>query len=102
MRLIDASKFDLKGAEITWLEQRDYTITAHKEKIYKIPTVDAAPVKHGRWEGDETCDAYDVAGVKTWAVKRKCSACGFVHKFIEAHMCYEFCPNCGAKMDLEG
>lgn len=72
------------------------------DRLIAVPSVDAAPVKHGRWEGDETCDAYDVAGVKTWAVKRKCSACGFVHKFIEAHMCYEFCPNCGAKMDLEG
>lgn len=70
--------------------------------VEKQPTVDAIPVKHGRWEGDETCDAYDIAGVKTWAVKRKCSICGFTHKFIEAHMCYEFCPNCGAKMDLEG
>lgn len=72
------------------------------ERLDAQPTVDDAPVKHGKWEGNETCDAYDVVGVKTWAVKRKCSACGFVHKFIEAHMCYEFCPNCGAKMDLEG
>ena len=74
---------------------------AIRSEISVLQSVDAAPVKHGRWEGDETCDAYDVAGVKTWAVKRKCSSCGFVHKFIEAHMCYEFCPNCGAKMDLE-
>lgn len=79
--------------------QKVKTIDAND--IARFPTVDAIPVKHGRWEGDETCDAYDIAGVKTWAVKRKCSVCGFVHKFIEAHMCYEFCPNCGAKMDLE-
>ena len=79
----------------------DYNACSVVRLAKDIPTIDAAPVRHGRWEGDETCDAYDVAGVKTWAVKRKCSACGFVHKFIEAHMCYEFCPNCGAKMDLE-
>lgn len=65
------------------------------------PTVEAAPVKHGRWVGDETCEAYDICGVKTWAVKRRCSACGFTHKFIEAHMYYDFCPKCSAKMDLE-
>lgn len=53
---------------------------------------------HSAWIGDETCDAYDIAGVKTWAVKRKCRACGFTHKFIEAHMCYAYCPGCGAKM----
>ena len=44
-RLIDASKFDLKGAEITWLEQRDYVITVHREELYKIPTVDAIPIE---------------------------------------------------------
>ena len=70
-----------------------------KRDVESMPTVDAVPVVHGRWEGDETCDAYDIAGVKTWAVKRKCSECGFTHKFIEAHMCYVFCPNCGARMD---
>jgi hypothetical protein len=56
---------------------------------------------HSAWIGDETCDAYDIVGVKTWAVKRKCKVCGFTHKFIEAHMCYAYCPGCGAKMDGE-
>ena len=95
---------DSRIAIIEWLgrEADDPDRVKVVRLVKDNPTIDAAPVKHGRWEGDETCDAYDVAGVKTWAVKRKCSACGFVHKFIEAHMCYEFCPNCGAKMDLEG
>lgn len=88
MRLIDASKFDLKGAEITWLEQRDYAITAHKEKIYKIPTVDAAPVKHGEWVEEED-------RVNHW----HCSECGSVWGL--AHKVMKHCPNCGAKMDLE-
>ena len=103
MRLVDA---DIMRENLEWCKSQsgryndiywDYVI----ERLDVQPTVDAAPVKHGRWEGNETCDAYDVVGVKTWAVKLKCSVCGFVHKFIEAHMCYEFCPNCGAKMDLE-
>ena len=67
--------------------------------VDEVPAVPAVPAVNGRWEGDETCEAYDIAGFKTWAVKRKCSNCGFTHKFIEAHMCYGFCPNCGAKMD---
>lgn len=79
----------------------DYNACSVVSLAKDIPAVDTIPVKHGRWEGDETCDAYDIAGVKTWAIKRKCSICGFTHRFIEAHMCYEFCPNCGAKMDLE-
>lgn len=65
------------------------------------PTVDAVEVKHGRWQGAEMCDAYDLVGVHTWALKLKCSICGFTHKFIEAHMSYAFCPSCGAKMEEE-
>lgn len=65
-------------------------------------TIDAAPVVHGRWIGIETVDAYDIAGIKTWALRARCSECGFVKKFIEAHTGqYIYCPTCGAKMDGE-
>ena len=57
------------------------------------------PVAHAAWLGRETSTAYDLYGVKTWAVKYKCSKCGFVHRAIEAHMCYNYCPMCGARMD---
>lgn len=57
------------------------------------------PVKHGRWIKLETCEAYDIAGVKTWALKVRCSECGFVHKAIEAHGYYDYCPKCGTKMN---
>ena len=43
-------------------------------------------------------DAYDIEGVKTWATKGMCSRCGFTTYFIESHLCYVYCPNCGAKM----
>lgn len=121
MRLIDADKFtqEMKNRQTAVsvsvehpITDRYFTDKEHWEGVLltfveakltmdNMPTVDAVPVKHGRWKGNETCDAYDIAGAKTWAVKRKCSICGFTHKFIEAHMYYEFCPNCGAKMDLE-
>ena len=58
--------------------------------------------KRGRWIKSETSEAFDIAGVKTWALKAKCSECGFVHKFIEAHMCYRYCPSCGAAMTEGG
>lgn len=48
--------------------------------------VDAAPVVHGRWI--EKCDS---------AV---CSACGD-RCYSLSVMEYRYCPNCGAKMDLE-
>lgn len=94
MRLIDASKFDLKGAEITWIEQRDYAITAHKEKIYKIPTIDAAPVKHGKWEEPEP------EGIMLWD-KRAYAQCSVCKKKSYLGWKDNYCRYCGAKMDLE-
>lgn len=56
----------------------------------KIITIEAEPVKHGRWEhkkhklfGNE----YDYI----------CSTCGCDYALAQ----YRYCPNCGAKMDLE-
>jgi Lar family restriction alleviation protein len=74
------------------------TAFAREKWNHRLPTVEP---KRGRWIKSETSEAFDIAGVKTWALKAKCSECGFVHKFIEAHMCYGYCPNCGAKMEGE-
>ena len=59
---------------------------AIKNTINSIPAADVAPVVHGRWimHDDEfglTCE---------------CSAC-----HIETMGDGNYCPNCGAKMDLE-
>lgn len=62
---------------------------------------EAAEPRRGEWKRMKNCHAFDVEGVETWGVKYKCSECGFVHTFIEDHMCYGWCPNCGAKMDGE-
>ena len=67
------------------------------------------PVVHGKWEilNEHTEYVYDdkmvhdLAGVKTWAVVARCNKCGFVHYFIEGHMCYCYCPQCGSRMDAE-
>ena len=85
----------------------------------EIPAADVAPVRHGRWiEHEETPDdAY---------LHHKCSECnvnapfdynmredwdegmdgewdslGLVDDGINEHLT-DYCPNCGAKMDLEG
>ena len=50
------------------------------------PTVDAVEVVHGRWE--------DVS-LRFTQVKEKCSVCGGI---VYAHG-FNYCPNCGAKMD---
>ncbi len=50
--------------------------------LLEQPIVDAVPVVHGRWIKYITC--------------YRCSECG--HQVTSAD---NFCPNCGAKMDLE-
>jgi DNA-directed RNA polymerase subunit RPC12/RpoP len=58
--------------------------------IDSIPAVDAVEVVHGRWAWD-TEDIY------------KCSNCGEKShvKEVMGQPDWGYCPNCGAKMDLE-
>ena len=56
--------------------------------IESLPAVDAAPVVHGRW-----IDHKD---------EHQCSVCRehtIVDYYVWKHAKYDYCPNCGAKMD---
>lgn len=56
--------------------------------IQRAPAADVAPVVHGRW----LCgDYYDIGDV--------CSECDLDSQMT--HPSYRYCPNCGAKMDLD-
>lgn len=62
---------------------------------------DVAPVRHGRWERYKQGQLFPVGGRGTFTVVSysdwfRCSECGVG---FEAKTFY--CPNCGAKMDLE-
>lgn len=54
--------------------------------IDELPAVDAEPVRHGKWIKKIGCV--------------KCSIC-FEDCWADSAPSYEFCPNCGAKMDME-
>ena len=58
--------------------------------ILKIPVADVAPVRHGKWE--------IVVGSngKEYMV---CTCCRVSQDLTGV---FTYCPNCGAKMDLEG
>ena len=56
-----------------------------KSMIHCEKATDVAPVRHGRWGSYEP----DLDGYR-------CSCCKLVHR-----TCTTYCPNCGAKMDLE-
>lgn len=58
-----------------------------RDVIRGVPAADVAPVVHGRW--DDTLD-----GITPY-----CSVCGRSHRLMGRTP--NFCPNCGAKMDLE-
>ena len=55
--------------------------------IDDAPTIEAEPVKHGRWEW---------RGFNIF-----CSECDFGPYFDSTEPLYRYCPNCGAKMDKE-
>ena len=64
-----------------------------QEMLDSVPTVDAAPVVQGRWIN------WGKSGTPTYENYGTCSVC---HE--DAEICTEhrnYCPNCGAKMDLE-
>lgn len=65
-------------------EQCNYAISM----IENTPAANVAPVVHGRWN--------IMDGYKTRVV---CSECGW--DAPEYGKFYSYCPNCGAKMDLE-
>lgn len=63
------------------------------EYIKDAPTVDAEPVRHGKW--------VDATGVLDSVRQYKCSECG-KKPILNEHWCFEltkFCPFCGAKME---
>lgn len=88
MRLIDADKLK-QELEVNGLGYQYYMLD-------NAPTVDAEPVRHGKFVGTEYdgyADGYPV--YYEW----ECSQCGCV--FEDEEPTYKYCPNCGAKMDGE-
>ena len=65
-------------------------------EIDKLPTVDAVEVAHGEWTTIED----DYCGLTSM----QCSECNQEYWFEDEPpiKIYNYCPNCGAKMDGEG
>lgn len=85
MRLIDADALGLR-----FVPKQAYLTDHILEKIETAPTVDAAPVKHGRWEP-----------LKNLEGMFNCSLCGDEWGSAAKMVPMRYCPSCGAKMDLE-
>lgn len=98
MRLIDA---DRVVATLTAENTRDddtlgYAdglldgIEVYAEALRNAPTIDAEPVVHATWIPKDTDGS--------WRVDT-CSACKKDTHYVRYAPAYDFCPNCGAKMD---
>ena len=80
------TEYDESGCGVSYL-------AVPVEAIEKAPTIDAEPVRHGRWIQRKNVPAY-----------HSCSHCRAAHKMRESCNTYillNYCPDCGTKMDLE-
>lgn len=73
----------------------DLSCEKFEAAILKIPAADVAPVRHGRWLTWEEQFPAHIPSKKS-GLGVFCSTC---HK--HADNMYDYCPNCGAKMDGE-
>lgn len=65
-------------------------------EIGKLPTVDAAPVVHARWESYHESDfGWDEYGVQ-------CTHCGLQIERGKINYLSRYCPRCGSIMDGKG
>ena len=75
------------------LGQVSYSREDAADCIFWLDTADVAPVRHGKWLG------WGKSGTPTYENYGTCSVCGEDAEIYTEHRNY--CPNCGAKMDLE-
>lgn len=90
MRLIDADTIKIPTTSVDAFENcknckllDEYQV---KEIIDNAETIDAEPIRHGEWKHYKEC------GITN------CSVCDWC---IDESWSSNYCPNCGAKMDVE-
>ena len=90
MRLIDADALHYIMEDTEKPKQMDHI---RRFMVDKAPTIDAEPIRHGHWIPVNP-DMYR-------AEYFECSVCGMYSRdgLFRKELGYEYCPNCGAKMD---
>lgn len=84
MRIIDAD--ELKALRELYIQGKLQFVENEYDLIDKCPTIDAEPVRHGRW-------------IDSPIGTIECSECGHGYNLVGMFVFY--CPHCGAKMDLK-
>ena len=104
MRPIDADALIAKNCEN--IEREHHLRVAQLlTNIVNAPTIEVEPVKHGQWEKYDSGETWGSEEFTHWY---KCSECdkdakGRVSEdeWYSYPILSDYCPNCGAKMDLE-
>jgi NADH pyrophosphatase NudC (nudix superfamily) len=68
--------------------------TKYADVIDAVPAADVVPVRHERFG---KMDCFTVGNKRYTAYQ--CSACSALYPNVDG---FQFCPNCGAKMDKDG
>lgn len=97
-RLIDADRLEdvIEDECFNYISDSDFNVGIQnglllaRDFVQEAPTIDAEPVRHGKWIWEE--DGY------------KCSNCshkayGNILECMDGT--YKYCPNCGARMNEE-
>jgi rubrerythrin len=101
MRLIDADILENMGYELHRTYRQDASTMVYEvKKIADVPTIEAEPVRHGRWlHGREVSRDYiGDACVAIHYEKWWCSKCNYT---VDGEPLWNYCPNCGARMEAE-
>lgn len=98
MRLIDGDKLLNLARSERNVCGKDYDFDGLLSDIENAPTIDAAPVVHASWIEPVPGDGFPYCGnCKKLALDKGL----FLNpKLMDWHKT-KYCPNCGAKMDLE-
>ena len=99
MRMIDADELEKRLEEMRdayelrgYFDNYIYGFDDAWKLIKDAPAIEGEPVRHGKWN-------YIDWGV---AVCSMCKKRGFKRDYHGNDLPTKYCPNCGAKMDLEG
>ena len=98
MRLIDAEKAEQKFVQMAESVNPIYrecilTMALYLRNEDDIPTVYAEPIRHGHWIEVQRIHEKDHTAIC------ECSLCGDTVWVYDGQRAWNYCPNCGAKMD---
>ena len=98
MRLIDIEPLQKEHWHLHRYVTGVYAARVEEMELEEVPTVDAAPVVHSRWIEPVPGDGFPYCGnCKAPALDKGL----FLNPKLMDWYKTKYCPNCGAKMDLE-